>query len=109
MPFATTPDTTMLQTLTSTLNLDGTPDSDEYSPDYKVGHCFRALWLRIGHARSALQPTLLDEYEYGMCGKIFKYDVRGCRQGPDAGAPQCPPPLPPTPLVTSAPVTSAVH
>lgn len=23
-------------TLTSTLNLDGTPDSDEYSPDHKV-------------------------------------------------------------------------
>jgi DNA-directed RNA polymerase I, II, and III subunit RPABC3 len=41
-------------TLTSTLNLDGTPDADEYVPDGK--------------------PNLLDDYEYGMCGKVFKYE-----------------------------------
>ena len=41
-------------TLTSTLNLDGTPDADEYAPDGK--------------------PNLLDEYDYGMCGKVFKYE-----------------------------------
>ena len=36
------------------LNLDGTPDADEYVPDGK--------------------PNLLDDYEYGMCGKVFKYE-----------------------------------
>lgn len=41
-------------TLTSTLNTDGSPDADEYVPDGK--------------------PNLLDEYEYGMCGKVFKYE-----------------------------------
>jgi DNA-directed RNA polymerase I, II, and III subunit RPABC3 len=41
-------------TLTTTLNLDGTPDADEYVNDGK--------------------PNLLDEYEYGMCGKVFKYE-----------------------------------
>ena len=41
-------------TLSSTLNLDGSPDSDEYTADTK--------------------PTLLDEYDYGMCGKVFKYE-----------------------------------
>lgn len=70
-----------MQTLTSTLNLDGTPDSDEYSPDYKVGlydglintfvHSYHRDWICV-------QPTLLDEYDYGMCGKIFKYDVSDC-------------------------------
>ena len=42
--------------LTSTLNLDGTPDADEYAPDGK--------------------PTLLDEYDYGMCGRVFRYEYQ---------------------------------
>ena len=41
-------------TLTTTLNLDGTPDADEYTADGK--------------------PNLLDQYDYGMCGKVFKYE-----------------------------------
>ena len=47
-------------TLTSTLNLDGTPDADEYAPDGK--------------------PNLLDEYDYGMCGKVFKYEYLADRK-----------------------------
>ena len=41
-------------TLTSTLKADGTPDSDEYAPDGRA--------------------NLLDDYDYGMCGKVFKYE-----------------------------------
>jgi hypothetical protein len=26
------------------------------------------------------QPTLLDQYEYGMCGKVFRYDYLADRQ-----------------------------
>ncbi len=44
-------------TLASTLRLDGKPDSDEFNQDGK--------------------PTLLDSYEYGMCGKVFRYDYSG--------------------------------
>lgn len=43
--------------LTSTLRLDGKPDGDEFNQDGK--------------------PTLLDSYEYGMCGKVFRYDYTG--------------------------------
>jgi len=46
--------------LASTLRLDGKPDSDYYDPDGK--------------------PSLLDQYEYGMCGKVFKYEHMGERQ-----------------------------
>lgn len=46
--------------LASTLNPDGTPDADEYAPDGK--------------------PNLLDEYEYGMCGKVFKYEYLSDRR-----------------------------
>jgi DNA-directed RNA polymerase I, II, and III subunit RPABC3 len=41
-------------TLVSTLRLDGTPDEDVYNQDGK--------------------PTLLDQYEYGMCGRTFRHD-----------------------------------
>ena len=41
-------------TLASTLNLDGTPDGDEYIPDGK--------------------RNLLDDYEYGQCGRTFRYE-----------------------------------
>ena len=42
-------------TLASTLRLDGKPDSEEgFNQDGK--------------------PSLLDQYEYGMCGKTFKFD-----------------------------------
>lgn len=39
--------------LSSTLNLDGTPDSNQYIP-YRD------------------EATLLDRYDYVMCGKVFK-------------------------------------
>ena len=26
------------------------------------------------HASGLLQPSLLDSFEYGMCGKVFRYD-----------------------------------
>lgn len=46
-------------TLASTLRLDGQPEAspDEYNQDGK--------------------PSLLDSYEYGMCGRVFRYDAAG--------------------------------
>lgn len=44
-------------TLASTLRLDGKPDEDTYNQDGK--------------------PSLLDDYDYGMCGKVFKYEYLG--------------------------------
>ena len=41
--------------LASTLNLDGSPDSGEYNQNFGV-------------------KTLLDSYEYGMHGKVFRYE-----------------------------------
>lgn len=41
--------------LASTLNLDGSPDSGEYNQDFNT-------------------KTLLDSYEYGMHGKVFRYE-----------------------------------
>lgn len=29
------------------------------------------MWLR-----RPSQPSLLDEYEYGMCGRVFQYDYK---------------------------------
>lgn len=46
--------------LTSTLRLDGKPDSDYYEPDGK--------------------PSMLDQYEYGMCGKVFRYEYLADRK-----------------------------
>lgn len=40
--------------LASTLRLDGKPDEDTFNQDGK--------------------PTLLDQFEYGMCGRTFKFD-----------------------------------
>ena len=40
--------------LASTLRLDGKPDEDTFDQDGK--------------------PTLLDQFEYGMCGRTFKFD-----------------------------------
>jgi len=40
--------------LASTLRLDGKPDEDAFNQDGK--------------------PTLLDQFEYGMCGTTFKFD-----------------------------------
>eukprot|EP00192_Tetraselmis_astigmatica_P014816 CAMPEP_0117686464 /NCGR_PEP_ID=MMETSP0804-20121206/22467_1 /TAXON_ID=1074897 /ORGANISM="Tetraselmis astigmatica, Strain CCMP880" /LENGTH=147 /DNA_ID=CAMNT_0005498165 /DNA_START=351 /DNA_END=791 /DNA_ORIENTATION=+ len=43
--------------LSSTLSLDGSQTSDSYDPDLYLGK----------------KPSLMDEYEYVMHGKIFKY------------------------------------
>jgi len=40
--------------LASTLRLDGKPDEDTFNQDGK--------------------PTLLDQFQYGMCGRTFKFD-----------------------------------
>jgi DNA-directed RNA polymerase I, II, and III subunit RPABC3 len=58
--YALRPGDKFTMTLTSTLNADGTPDSDEYAPDGK--------------------PNLLDEYDYGMAGKVFKYEYLSDRR-----------------------------
>lgn len=41
-------------TLASTLRLDGKPEEEVFNQDGK--------------------PSLLDQYEYGMCGRTFKHD-----------------------------------
>jgi DNA-directed RNA polymerases I, II, and III subunit RPABC3 len=41
-------------TLASTLRLDGKPEEEGFNQDGK--------------------PSLLDQYEYGMCGRTFKHD-----------------------------------
>lgn len=45
--------------LTSTLRLDGRPDDDAYDQSGR--------------------ESLLDDYEYGMCGRVFDYKVSGER------------------------------
>ena len=46
--------------LASSLRLDGKPDADYWEPDGK--------------------PTLFDQYDYGMAGKVFKYEYMGDRR-----------------------------
>jgi len=85
--------------LSGTLRIDGKPDEDVYNQDGKVRALAReeaptylvfSLWPAhintnsLAHTHttptSALaptqraQPSLLDSYEYGMCGRIFRHD-----------------------------------
>lgn len=34
----------------------------------------RSLLTQLIDPFLCLQPTLLDQYEYGMCGKVFRYE-----------------------------------
>lgn len=85
--------------LASTLRPDGKPDSDYYDPqegkvrtrtegrttgiaaeDEKATNPFHALLsCSLLLFVLCLQPSLLDSYDYGMCGKIFKYEHVGER------------------------------
>jgi DNA-directed RNA polymerase I, II, and III subunit RPABC3 len=84
--------------LSGTLRIDGKPDEDTYNQDGKVGSGGGEPMAKGGgevtpkrpsHPHSLChtqhtthaplfcgqqQPTLLDSYEYGMCGKIFRHD-----------------------------------
>ena len=58
--FALAPGERFTLALASSLRLDGKPDADYWEPDGK--------------------PTLLDQYDYGMAGKVFKYEYMGDRR-----------------------------
>ena len=73
--------------LSGTLRLDGKPDEDVYNQDGKVGGlqgvCSLIPSLPSSFPSSPptapptthpMQPSLLDSFEYGMCGKIFRLD-----------------------------------
>ena len=56
--FSVAPGERFTLTLAGSLKLDGKPDSDYWEPDGK--------------------PNLLDQYDYGMAGKVFKASVVFC-------------------------------
>lgn len=79
--------------IASTLRLDGAPDSDYYEPDEKVSRQSRRAGKEGNHGAHRtqqasftapppvppspllpMQPSLLDKYDLGMCGKVFKYE-----------------------------------
>ena len=49
--------------LTSSLRADGKPDPDYWEPDSHTG-----------------RGSLVEQYEYAMCGKVFKYEYVKDRQ-----------------------------
>jgi hypothetical protein len=57
--------------LASTLSLDGSPDDGEFNQSGQVTNCYSMKHNNVTNHFCA-QPTLLDRYEYGMYGKLFK-------------------------------------
>jgi hypothetical protein len=64
--------------LASTLSLDGSPDDGAFNQSGQV-HWFAnySRFFVIMLTTYHVQPTLLDRYEYGMYGKLFKLVENG--------------------------------